>query len=206
MLSISFSFTITLGREQKSHLEKGIVTRVSWKRIRKLIRHRDNETCQICGKSSPDGHVDHILPLSAGGTDAIYNLRWTCPSCNISKNACPNVPIKVPEPSNVEIPVIDFCGLEMPLPTAYNLSILLQDEASQYISSRRVSSKHRKGAPIPQDKYRQLIETLEEKGFIYPKRTRKSLNQWTSAGQSFIQEWCKVVEAKYQEIFDNAEV
>lgn len=30
-------------------------------------------------------HLDHVHPLSKGGTDTIDNLVYTCPTCNISK-------------------------------------------------------------------------------------------------------------------------
>jgi 5-methylcytosine-specific restriction endonuclease McrA len=33
----------------------------------------------------PDAHVDHILPLAAGGTHTKDNLRILCPSCNCSR-------------------------------------------------------------------------------------------------------------------------
>ena len=37
--------------------------------------------CDLNGKY----HVDHIVPLSRGGTDYAENLTLTCPRCNLSK-------------------------------------------------------------------------------------------------------------------------
>jgi hypothetical protein len=31
-------------------------------------------------------HVEHIVPVSLGGTDALDNLAWACPGCNLTKS------------------------------------------------------------------------------------------------------------------------
>lgn len=44
--------------------------------------------CSYCSISLPLGyHVDHVVPLSRGGSNAPDNLRLTCPRCNLSKGA-----------------------------------------------------------------------------------------------------------------------
>lgn len=60
-------------------------TDTSWERLRKMIRARDDGKCVYCGKIAPDGDLDHVLPLSRGGTDSIDNLVWSCVSCNRSR-------------------------------------------------------------------------------------------------------------------------
>ncbi|MBW2596963.1 MAG: HNH endonuclease [Deltaproteobacteria bacterium] len=49
---------------------------------------RDGFTCQYCGRRAPDVelHVDHIIPLSRGGTDDLDNLVTACSECNIGKS------------------------------------------------------------------------------------------------------------------------
>ncbi|MCY4531177.1 MAG: HNH endonuclease [Gammaproteobacteria bacterium] len=43
-----------------------------------------------CGASLDEGyHVDHIVPLSRGGTHEPGNVQLLCPRCNISKGAKP---------------------------------------------------------------------------------------------------------------------
>jgi len=61
------------------------LTRESWERRRGQIKRRDRAVCRYCGNYVPVGHVDHIIPLSRGGTDDPNNLVWACPTCNLSK-------------------------------------------------------------------------------------------------------------------------
>lgn len=60
-------------------------TRESWRRLRDLVKRRDNSTCFHCRTVDEDGHCDHLIPLSKGGTDCIFNLVWSCAKCNQSK-------------------------------------------------------------------------------------------------------------------------
>jgi len=62
-----------------------ISTGNSWRRIRELVRERDGEACQYCGKTALAGEADHILPLSKGGSDTLDNLVWACSECNAQK-------------------------------------------------------------------------------------------------------------------------
>lgn len=62
-------------------------------KLRVAVLERDGSRCQLCGRTPEDDdpviedrkvrlHVDHIIPLSEGGTHDISNLRTTCSSCN----------------------------------------------------------------------------------------------------------------------------
>lgn len=44
--------------------------------------------CHYCGKAFVDRayHVDHMTPLSRGGTNWPSNLALACPACNLSKH------------------------------------------------------------------------------------------------------------------------
>lgn len=48
---------------------------------------RDKFTCQYCGASAPEVilEVDHIKPVSKGGTDDLMNLVTACRNCNRGK-------------------------------------------------------------------------------------------------------------------------
>lgn len=57
--------------------------------LRFSVYERDRHTCQYCGRHSPGVvlHVDHVKPVSRGGTNRIDNLLTSCADCNIGKGA-----------------------------------------------------------------------------------------------------------------------
>lgn len=57
-------------------------------KLRQKILERDGYKCCLCGYSKKDGvklHVDHIIPVSKGGTTVESNLRTLCDACNWGK-------------------------------------------------------------------------------------------------------------------------
>jgi len=44
-----------------------------------------NGICPYCGEPFEDGHVDHVIPVSKGGTNDRENLVYVCAQCNLSK-------------------------------------------------------------------------------------------------------------------------
>lgn len=57
--------------------------------MRVKVFERDNYTCQMCGKTVKDGvklEVDHIKPVSKGGSDDMSNLLTLCFDCNRGKS------------------------------------------------------------------------------------------------------------------------
>lgn len=69
-----------------------------WKATRASILHRDKHTCQYCGQ--PANQVDHVLPVSQGGTHSRSNLVASCATCNNAKNQAQKngLPYKAPNP------------------------------------------------------------------------------------------------------------
>ena len=66
------------------------------KRLRYEILRRDNHTCRYCGESAPDVKltIDHVTPVSLGGSDEPDNLVAACPDCNAGKAASnPDAPL-----------------------------------------------------------------------------------------------------------------
>lgn len=51
-----------------------------------------NQRCAYCGilitfDIPKDVHVDHVMPLSSGGSNWPSNLALTCQACNLSKGS-----------------------------------------------------------------------------------------------------------------------
>lgn len=63
----------------------------------RAIFERDQWTCQICGKKTPEHlrgscnsaapELDHIMPVSRGGDHVPLNLQCACRACNCTKGA-----------------------------------------------------------------------------------------------------------------------
>lgn len=51
---------------------------------KRRIYDRQNGLCAYCGQHRNIKYmtVDHIIPLSKGGTDSLDNLQCTCKKCN----------------------------------------------------------------------------------------------------------------------------
>jgi hypothetical protein len=57
--------------------------------MRWQVFRRDGWKCVACGRSADDGvilHIDHIVPRSKGGADAIGNYQTLCNICNLGKS------------------------------------------------------------------------------------------------------------------------
>lgn len=57
--------------------------------VRDSVIARDGLTCGLCGSSVElaDVHIDHVLPVSRGGSDHPQNLQVSHSRCNLSKGA-----------------------------------------------------------------------------------------------------------------------
>jgi len=49
-----------------------------------LIRKTYGKVCYICG-GTPADTIDHVIPLSRGGSNDLSNLRPACYKCNLEK-------------------------------------------------------------------------------------------------------------------------
>ena len=73
---------------KRSYRRKGS-NRGSLSNKRRLeVLQRDKSTCQMCGAKAPEVelHIDHIIPVSKGGSNEIDNLQVLCKPCNLAKS------------------------------------------------------------------------------------------------------------------------
>ena len=65
----------------------GIKRITGWQlvKIRKRIMLRDGYKCQVCGRVTVDGEIDHRTPLHLGGRESDANRQLLCRSCHKSK-------------------------------------------------------------------------------------------------------------------------
>lgn len=58
--------------------------------LRFRVLQRDGFRCQYCGRSARDGailHLDHVVPVAAGGETSEDNLITACETCNLGKSS-----------------------------------------------------------------------------------------------------------------------
>jgi HNH endonuclease len=55
-----------------------------WYIVKTIVLARDNNTCAYCG-GTRKLHVDHVVPVIRGGSNAFDNLTTSCRACNLSK-------------------------------------------------------------------------------------------------------------------------
>lgn len=72
-------------RERSVEYQRSLVT----PKVRYMVLQRDHFRCVLCGRgaSAAELEVDHIKPVSRGGTSDMTNLRTLCRDCNRGKGA-----------------------------------------------------------------------------------------------------------------------
>jgi 5-methylcytosine-specific restriction endonuclease McrA len=73
-------FAVNWQKRRVQKLNNGVFI-VSAKELKKLY----SNPCAYCG--APSQHIDHIIPVSRGGTHSVGNLVGACAACNMSKGA-----------------------------------------------------------------------------------------------------------------------
>lgn len=99
------------------------------RRLRFEVLRRDGYTCHYCGSPAPDVelHVDHVLPVSLGGTDTPDNLVTSCAPCNLGKaSISPDQPL-------VEKVSEDALRWASAVKQAVRAQLLAQMEADDYV-------------------------------------------------------------------------
>jgi len=74
--------TPTRGSRCPAHRPRNGSTR-SWRQLRAEILYASCYRCALCGAAAEE--VDHIVPLSYGGSDSPSNLRALCHGCHVQQ-------------------------------------------------------------------------------------------------------------------------
>lgn len=85
--AISQYLSDKITRNQTSAIQRSLMTN----KLRNYIKKRDNFTCQNCSVSIAQQsllllEIDHIIPISKGGTSVEANLQTLCWKCNRKKS------------------------------------------------------------------------------------------------------------------------
>lgn len=78
--------------------------------LRFQVLNRDGFKCHYCGRKASDGHeleIDHVKPLSDGGTNHLSNLRSACFDCNRGKRDAKILPDAIRE-ARARSPLLHF--------------------------------------------------------------------------------------------------
>lgn len=92
--------------------------------VRFNVLKRDLFTCQYCGRSGVELEVDHIKPVSKGGTNDMDNLITACKDCNRGKLDSIVIPegyMLVREPKNARMQLLMQQELKNSIRNAANL-------------------------------------------------------------------------------------
>lgn len=81
--------------KHRHHLKRAAQERGELITLAGLIE-RDGDLCYLCGRQVSDAlpfthplkaNIDHVVPISKGGTHTLDNVRVACRSCNSAKGA-----------------------------------------------------------------------------------------------------------------------
>lgn len=71
--------------DHKKKMRSNMVGR--YKKIYAALIERDGYACKMCGRTDCELQIDHIFPVSRGGTNGMANLQLLCRKCNATKGA-----------------------------------------------------------------------------------------------------------------------
>ncbi len=80
-------------KAQSTKIYKEPIRKYLTKAIKAIVWNKTDGYCYHCkSRLNPfdDFHVDHLIPVSRGGTDDIKNLVPSCIACNLSKGSSMN--------------------------------------------------------------------------------------------------------------------
>lgn len=120
------------------------------KSVRFNVFKRDGFRCQYCGRAAPDVilHVDHIVPVAAGGGNDELNLITACQDCNLGKGKTQLTDMSAIDRQRKQLDELNEIREQTEMLVQWKQELLQMDEAkvnsiveAVYHSSRRKISK-----------------------------------------------------------------
>lgn len=96
------------------------------KRTRYEVLKRDNFTCRYCRSSEDELTIDHVVPVSLGGSDTPDNLVAACRDCNYGKASV------APDSAQVEDVKQDAVRWAAAMKVAIDEALLKQHQRDEY--------------------------------------------------------------------------
>lgn len=131
------------------------------KRTRFEILRRDGHACHYCGAKAPGVAltVDHVLPVTLGGTDDPANLVTACADCNAGKSSMP--------PDAAILPEVDEKAIAW--------------QAARHVAMQRIAEK-REARDASLEKFRSAWMSWDEDGAFLPIDWRSKVGGWLADG------------------------
>ena len=144
------------------------------------LRHqaltRDAHSCRYCGQAAHE--VDHVLPVSRGGSDAIDNLVAACMRCNRAKGK------RTPEEAGMEIMPIQAENRRV---TQENRSVTERDGSLLHQKHMQKQDQIQKHTSIAREKTaRSMRDGFDAFWLQYPKKAARqaALKAWSRIAAS----------------------
>jgi hypothetical protein len=140
--------------------------------IRKSVRFevfkRDSFTCQYCGAKSPDVvlEVDHITPVSDGGTNDLLNLVTACRSCNSGKSDRHLSDASAVERRRAQLEDLEDRRQQLEMLHEWHMSLVdLDDHAACMAGDLWFSATGREGLSLSDAAREELQKLIKRNGF-----------------------------------------
>lgn len=137
------------------------------KKIRFEVFKRDSFKCQYCGESAPNIilHIDHIIPIAAGGDNDISNLVTSCQSCNLGKGARQLSDSSVVKKQKRQLDELNERRIQMEMMVEWRNS--LNDLLEQQIDAIEKPLKDKTGYSFNEHGRIELAKSIKKIGFSY---------------------------------------
>jgi len=175
------------------------------KKIRFEVFKRDGFICQYCGKHPPEItlEVDHVHPISKGGSDDINNLITACFDCNRGKTnielkRIPNTLIDNKEIlQERELQYIEYHKILAKIDRRINKETLLVDDVfTRYFPTVELSTNFRKQSVkkfIDNLNVFEVVESMEIACSKFENSRKQYINgQWLDSGDLAIKYFCGI--------------